>query len=99
LISSNKILGGVPGFGGGVVRPDGGRRSNRSPQRGANVRLELSDPVRESVLGGQGRNSIRPGTRARGEKLSVTIPAGVDDVQKIRLRLNRAVAAGGTPAI
>lgn len=90
-----QILGGGAGFGGGG-RPGGGRPQQPAPpQRGANVRYELSIPFEKSVLGGKAE--FYPTGTGKSEKLSVTIPAGVDDGAKIRLREQGQVAAGGTP--
>ncbi|WP_322975302.1 J domain-containing protein [Aporhodopirellula aestuarii] len=90
-----QILGGGAGFGGG-----GGGRGGRSaqpapPQRGANIRYELSIPFEKAVLGGKAE--FYPTGTGKNEKLSVTIPAGVDDGAKIRLREQGQVVPGGSP--
>ena len=90
-----QILGGGAGGGGGS--PFGGRGGGRAqaapPQRGSNTRYELAIPFEKSVLGGQAE--FYPTGTGKNEKLSVTIPAGVEDGAKIRLRGQGQQVAGG----
>ena len=89
-----QILGG--GAGG---RAGGSRRRGRQPAppaRGANVRHELEIPLQTAVLGGKtefyvSRNEV-------SEKLSVTIPPGVETGSKIRLRDQGQPSPGGGPS-
>lgn len=86
-----QILGGGAGFGGGPGRT----RTAAPPQRGANVRYELAIPFEKAVLGGKAE--FYPTGTGKNEKLSVTIPAGVEDGAKIRLREQGHPSPGGTP--
>jgi DnaJ-class molecular chaperone len=86
-----QILGGAAGG-----RRSGGRTAAPPPpQRGANIRYELSIPFEKAVLGGKAE--FYPTGTGKNEKLSVTIPAGVDDGAKIRLREQGQQVPGGTP--
>lgn len=88
-----QILGGGAGFG-GRGGPGGARTQQpAAPQRGANVRYELSIPFEKSVLGGKAE--FYPTGTGKNEKLSVTIPAGVDQGAKIRLREQGQSVPGG----
>lgn len=64
----------------------GGPRATRrrAPERGAEVRHELTIPLRTAVSGGKVEFYLNRGKGA--EKISVTIPPGVHDDSKIRLR-------------
>ncbi|EMI56553.1 DnaJ C-terminal domain-containing protein [Rhodopirellula sallentina] len=87
-----QILGGGAGFGG----RGGARRAQPAPpQRGSNVRYELSIPFEKAVLGGKAE--FYPTGTGKNEKLSVTIPAGIEDGAKIRLREQGQQIPGGTP--
>lgn len=70
-------------MGGGRGRRAGGggaRRGPAPPQRGANVRHELEIPLQTAVTGGKTEFYLNQ------EKIAVTIPPGVDNGSKIRLR-------------
>ena len=89
-----QILG--QGRGGG---PRGGaRRGPRQagPQRGANVRHELELPLETAVRGGKTEFYLSIGNR--NEKLSVTIPPGVETGSKIRLREKGQPSPNGGPS-
>ena len=93
-----QILGG--GAAGGPRGPGGrgapgGRRSQPPPQRGANLRYELSIAFEKAVMGGKAE--FYPTGTGKHEKLSVTIPAGVEDGAKIRLRGQGQAVPGGEP--
>lgn len=91
-----QILGGGAGFGGRGGPATGGRsRPPMPPQRGANVRYELAIPFEKAVLGGKAE--FYPTGTGKNEKLSVTIPAGVEEGAKIRLREKGHPSPGGTP--
>lgn len=84
------------GRGGG--RPGGGATGGRRaapPQRGANVRHELEIPLQTAVLGGKTEFYLNRG--GDSEKLSVTIPPGVDSGAKIRLREQGQPSPNGGP--
>lgn len=77
-----QILGGrAPG---GGTATAGGRAQPRAPQRGQNIRHELSIPFEKAVLGGQAEFYLT--RQGQPEKLAVTIPPGVETGSKIRLR-------------
>lgn len=61
------------------------------PQPGANIRHELEIPLQTAVLGGQIEFYLN------NEKLAVTIPAGVDNGSKIRLRDRGQPSPNGGP--
>ncbi len=91
-----QILGGGAGFGGRGGPSSGGRsRAPAPPQRGANVRYELTIPFEKAILGGKAE--FYPTGTGKNEKLSVTIPAGVEEGAKIRLREQGQPSPGGTP--
>lgn len=76
-------LAGRGGRGGSPFSGAGGR-GRRAPQRGSNVRHELTLPMKLAVTGGKTEFYLQ---RPSGpEKISVTIPPGVEDGDKIRLR-------------
>ncbi|QEG00071.1 Curved DNA-binding protein [Stieleria maiorica] len=73
--------GGGRGPRGGAGRAAGARTApNRGPQKGANIRHELELPLSLAVRGGATEFYVGD------EKLSVTIPPGVADGAKMRLR-------------
>lgn len=83
---------------GGGGSPMGGRGGGRRPQpgpppRGQNIRYELSVSFEKAILGGKAE--FYPTGTGKSEKLSVTIPAGVEDGAKIRLRGQGQQVAGG----
>ena len=83
-------FGGGGGGGGGRARPGRGRAQ---PTTGNDVTAELTVPFNTAVVGGGASLSIeRNGKR---DTIQVTIPAGVDDGQKIRLRGQGEPAPGG----
>ena len=85
-----QILGG----GGGQARGGGGRTRTapqRAPQKGANVRHELELPLELAVRGGETEFYINE------EKLAVTIPPGVAEGAKMRLREQGAPSPNGGP--
>jgi DnaJ-class molecular chaperone len=62
----------------------GGPRRQRAPVKGGNIEHSLSIPLKTAVLGGKVEFALNVGGSI--EKLSVSIPPGVDDGAKIRLR-------------
>lgn len=68
----------------------------RAPQRGADIRSEVTIDFRDAVLGCMRELSLRS---AEGERtLKVRIPAGVRNDGKIRLRGQGGLGANGGPA-
>lgn len=74
----------------------GGARRQRPPTRGSNIRHELTIPLNVAVKGGKTEFYLR--RRSGPEKLSVTIPPGVDSGSKIRLREKGEASPNGGPA-
>jgi DnaJ-class molecular chaperone len=77
----------------------GGRRGRRpsARTRGADLEHELHIPFNTSIQGGQAQLSVR---RAKGkvETITVTIPAGIKDAEKMRLRgQGEPAPSGGSP--
>ncbi|MGB7347781.1 MAG: J domain-containing protein [Pirellulaceae bacterium] len=81
---------GGPGRG-GAGRGGPGQQRRAAPQKGANVRHELELPMALAIKGG--------GTEfyVNGEKLSVTIPPGVAEGAKMRLREQGQPSPNGGP--
>lgn len=73
----------------------GGRPAPSPPQQGQNIRYDLSIAFEKAVLGGKAE--FYPTGTGKTEKLSVTIPAGVDEGAKIRLRGQGQQVPGGEP--
>lgn len=66
-------------------------RPQPPPQRGANLRHELEIPLQTAVLGGKTEFYLN------GEKISVSIPPGVETGSKIRLRQRGQPSPNGGP--
>lgn len=82
-------------FGGGQQSGSrfGGFGSSRRPERGQDLRTEVSIPLRQAVSG----TTVKL-TTARGNSVTARIPAGVSDGQKIRISGKGAPGAnGGAP--
>lgn len=88
-----QILGGSGAPMGGSGRGGGRRAQPGPPPRGQNVRYELSVSFEKAILGGKAE--FYPTGTGKSEKLSVTIPAGVEEGAKIRLRGQGQQVAGG----
>lgn len=69
----------------------GHRRAAPTPQRGANLRHELELPLETAVNGGKTEFYLNH------EKISVTIPPGIDNGAKIRLRERGEPSPNGGP--
>lgn len=86
-------------MGGGAAGGRGGGRRRAAPQQppqpGANVRHELELPLETAVLGGKTEFYLDRG--GNPEKLSVTIPPGVDSGSKVRLRQKGQPSPNGGP--
>ena len=72
-----------------------GARRHRQPQRGANIRHEVEIPFSLAVRGGRTELHLRRGVRS--ENLAVTIPPGVENGSKIRLRNQGHPSPNGGP--
>ena len=88
------ILGGM--FGGGGNPFGGGRRGQPRTQKGQDARAEITVPFIVAVEGGEHSVSLQNGTKS--ERLSVKIPAGIEDGQSIRLAGQGNPGSGGGPA-
>ena len=91
------ILGGMFGgggspFGGGNPFAGAGRRQPRS-QKGQNIDAEIRVPFLVGVEGGSHELTVRTGGTA--ERLTIKIPAGIDDGGKIRLAGQGQPGLGG----
>lgn len=73
----------------------GGARRSAAPRRGSNVRHELEIPLATAALGGKTEFYLDRG--GKHEKLSVTIPPGVETGSKIRLREQGHLSPTGGP--
>jgi len=90
------LLGGMfgGGGGGGGGNPfSGGRRGQPRPQKGSDVKAEITVPFSTAVEGGEYSLNVQHG--AKNERLSVKIPAGIDDGQSIRLAGQGNPGSGG----
>lgn len=85
--------GGGAGFGGGF----GGARPRRAPPKGQDYQIEVEVGFHEAALGGE--RSIRFNGRSGPRDLTVRIPGGIEDGQKIRVRGEGmgSPAPGGQP--
>ncbi len=88
-----QLMGGGAGGRGGA-RPRAQSRP-AAPQRGANIRHELELPLQTAVLGGTTEFYIN--RTGKNEKLSVTIPPGIETGSKIRLREQGQPSPNGGP--
>ncbi|MEE1649360.1 DnaJ C-terminal domain-containing protein [Brachybacterium sp. J144] len=79
------------GSGGGSGFPTG-FAPNAAPQKGQDVSARTRIPFRDAALGAEVRLTVD------GKPLTVRIPAGVHDGQKIRLRGKGRPGPGGAPA-
>lgn len=81
----NDLLGGM--FGGGrgknPFQQGAGRRGTPQPRKGDDAQAEILVPFAVAVEGGAHELSIRIGTKS--ERLTVKIPAGIEDGKAIRL--------------
>ncbi len=72
-------------------------RGRPKRRRGADVRQEITVPFATAVSGGQAQIEVRRRT-GKTDRIAVTIPAGVEDGKKIRLRGQGEPGSRGGPA-
>ncbi len=77
------MFGGGGGRGGNPFGGGGGRRGQSRPQKGNDVKAEITVPFIVAVDGGEHSLSVQQGSTT--ERLTVKIPAGIEDGQTIRL--------------
>jgi len=87
------ILGGMFGGGRGF---GGGRRGQPRSQKGQDARAEITVPFSVAVEGGEHSLTLQHGSKS--ERLSVRIPAGIDEGQSIRLAGQGNPGIAGGPA-
>jgi len=84
-------------FGGGTF--NGGRRQNRAPVRGSDLRYTLSITLEEAATGCEKMITFmrQVGSREESAKLSVTVPAGVKEGQRLKLASEGDKPSNGIP--
>lgn len=88
------ILGGM--FGGGGSPFGGGRRGGGRAQKGQDARAEITVPFTVAAEGGEHSLSLQSGSKT--ERITVKIPAGIEDGQTIRLAGQGNPGIGGAAA-
>ena len=86
-------------FGDFAAQMGGGRgagRGRRAPRQGETIEAETTIPFSTSILGGPVQLSIARGSES--ERLTVTIPPGIEDGKRIRLRGQGQPSRSGGPA-
>ena len=79
-------------FGGLGGRGKGGQRQQRQGQRGADVTYKLSVPFLTAVTGGKQKVTL-----SGGKSIEVSIPAGAESGQTLRLKGQGMAGLGGGP--
>ena len=92
------LLGGMFGGGGGKGGGPfgGGRRGQPRAQTGSDVKAEITVPFTVAVEGGDYSLTVQQGSK--NERLTVKIPAGIDEGQSIRLAGQGSAGSGGAAA-
>ena len=92
------LLGGMFGGGGGKGGSPfgGGRRGQPRAQKGSDVKAEITVPFTVAVEGGDYSLTVQQGSKS--ERLTVKIPAGIDEGQSIRLAGQGSAGSGGAAA-
>ncbi|MBN1591577.1 MAG: J domain-containing protein, partial [Pirellulales bacterium] len=73
------------------------RGRTRQPRRGRDIQHELTVPFATAVTGGKAQVSVLRGS-GKTETITVTIPGGIEDGKKIRLRGQGEPGSQGRPA-
>jgi curved DNA-binding protein len=87
------ILGGM--FGGGSPFGGGGRRGQSRAQKGQDAKAEITVPFSVAVEGGEHSVTLQNGSKS--ERLTVKIPAGIEEGKSIRLAGQGNPGIGGGP--
>jgi DnaJ-class molecular chaperone len=99
-IDIESLFGGAGGFeqlfGGGQPRAGGGRRRRQTQTPGEDVTAKISLPFRLAIDGG--KTDLQLDRGGKRETISVTIPQGVPDGARMRLRGQGQPGGGGGPA-
>jgi DnaJ-class molecular chaperone len=83
--------------GGAQAPPRGGRKSRTARQRaGANLETSIEVPFATSITGGEARIAVERG--AKRETITVKLPAGIKEGEKVRLRGQGEPSPDGGPA-
>ena len=92
------LFGGMFGGGGGKGGSPfgGGRQRQPRAQKGSDVKAEITVPFTVAVEGGDYSLSVQQGSK--NERLTVKIPAGIDEGQSIRLAGQGSAGSGGGAA-
>lgn len=92
------LLGGMFGGGGGKGGSPFGnaRRTQPRAQKGSDVRAEITVPFTVAVEGGEYSLTVQQGSK--NERLTVKIPAGIDEGKSIRLAGQGNAGSGGGAA-
>ena len=90
------LLGGMFGGGKGGSPFGGGRRGQSRAQKGSDVKAEITVPFTVAVEGGDYSLTVQQGLK--NERLTVKIPAGIDEGQSIRLTGQGSAGSGGGAA-
>jgi DnaJ-class molecular chaperone len=77
--------------------PQASRGRPRQPRRGRDIEHEITVPFATSVTGGKAQLAVRRSS-GKTETITVTIPAGIDDGKKIRLRAQGEPGSQNAPA-
>ena len=64
---------------------EGGRRAKAAPKRGSDIEAEITIPFNTAVLGGEAELGLQD-DEGSVKRVTVKIPAGIEDGKKIRLR-------------
>lgn len=85
--------------GGGMGGPAGGRQQRKQPTRGSDLRYTLSITYEEAASGAEKVIHFvrQSGAKEESSKLSVTVPAGVREGQRLKLTGEGDRLSSGTP--
>ncbi len=90
------ILGGMFGGGRGGSPFGGGRRAAARPQKGQDAHAEITVPFQVAVEGGA--HELTVDNNGKSERLTIKVPAGIEDGKAIRLAGQGHSGGNGGPA-